>query len=165
MLTIHSRLHNQVSPLGTGVFRIFIPALSHRCPRSYSTASAHVFHRRPNSIGRFHCGVAAPDSEPNSTPEYRMLLECHVILKLAWGTGERPRPSESGGPTHNLPDGQLGRARMNVVVFASRKGGSGKSTLAAHVAAHAHKPSRASLLIRRRSARIAHAVALAAERP
>ncbi len=36
---------------------------------------------------------------------------------------------------------------MNVVVFASRKGGSGKSTLAAHVAAHAHKPSRASLLI------------------
>ena len=36
---------------------------------------------------------------------------------------------------------------MNVVVFASRKGGSGKSTLAAHIAAHAHKPSRACLLI------------------
>ena len=36
---------------------------------------------------------------------------------------------------------------MNVVVFASRKGGSGKSTLAAHLAAHAHKPSRTVLLI------------------
>jgi chromosome partitioning protein len=36
---------------------------------------------------------------------------------------------------------------MNVVVFASRKGGSGKSTLTAHLAAHAHKPSRACLLI------------------
>jgi cellulose biosynthesis protein BcsQ len=36
---------------------------------------------------------------------------------------------------------------MNVVVFASRKGGSGKSTLAAHLAAHAHKPSRPFLLI------------------
>ena len=36
---------------------------------------------------------------------------------------------------------------MNVVVFASRKGGSGKSTLAAHIAAHAHKPSRKCLLI------------------
>jgi len=36
---------------------------------------------------------------------------------------------------------------MNVLVFASRKGGSGKSTLAAHLAAHAHKPSRACLLI------------------
>ena len=36
---------------------------------------------------------------------------------------------------------------MNVIVFASRKGGSGKSTLAAHLAAYAHKPSRACLLI------------------
>ena len=36
---------------------------------------------------------------------------------------------------------------MNVVVFASRKGGSGKSTLAAHLAAHAHKPSRPCLMI------------------
>jgi chromosome partitioning protein len=36
---------------------------------------------------------------------------------------------------------------MNVIVFASRKGGSGKSTLAAHLAAHAHKPSRPFLLI------------------
>jgi chromosome partitioning protein len=36
---------------------------------------------------------------------------------------------------------------MNVVVFASRKGGSGKSTLTAHLAAHAHKPSRSVLLI------------------
>ena len=36
---------------------------------------------------------------------------------------------------------------MNVVVFASRKGGSGKSTLAAHLAAHAHKPSRSCLLV------------------
>ncbi len=36
---------------------------------------------------------------------------------------------------------------MNVVVFASRKGGSGKSTLAAHLATHAHKPSRTVLLI------------------
>ena len=36
---------------------------------------------------------------------------------------------------------------MNVVVFASRKGGSGKSTLTAHIAAHAHRPSRACLLI------------------
>jgi cellulose biosynthesis protein BcsQ len=36
---------------------------------------------------------------------------------------------------------------MNVIVFASRKGGSGKSTLAAHLAAHAHKPSRPCLLI------------------
>jgi chromosome partitioning protein len=36
---------------------------------------------------------------------------------------------------------------MNVIVFASRKGGSGKSTLAAHLAAHAHKPSRPVLLI------------------
>lgn len=36
---------------------------------------------------------------------------------------------------------------MDVVVFASRKGGSGKSTLTAHVAAHAHKPSRSCMLI------------------
>jgi chromosome partitioning protein len=36
---------------------------------------------------------------------------------------------------------------MNVIVFASRKGGSGKSTLAAHLAAHAHRPSRPCLLI------------------
>jgi chromosome partitioning protein len=36
---------------------------------------------------------------------------------------------------------------MEVLVFASRKGGSGKSTLAAHLAAHAHKPSRPCLLI------------------
>jgi len=36
---------------------------------------------------------------------------------------------------------------MNVIVFASRKGGSGKSTLAAHLAAHAHKPSRPVLLV------------------
>jgi len=36
---------------------------------------------------------------------------------------------------------------MEVLVFASRKGGSGKSTLAAHLAAHAHKPSRRCLLI------------------
>ena len=36
---------------------------------------------------------------------------------------------------------------MNVVVFASRKGGSGKSTLAAHLAAHAHRPSRSCLLV------------------
>jgi chromosome partitioning protein len=36
---------------------------------------------------------------------------------------------------------------MNVIVFASRKGGSGKSTLTAHLAAHAHRPNRRSLLI------------------
>ena len=36
---------------------------------------------------------------------------------------------------------------MDVIVFASRKGGSGKSTLAAHLAAHAHRPSRPCLLI------------------
>jgi chromosome partitioning protein len=36
---------------------------------------------------------------------------------------------------------------MDIVVFASRKGGSGKSTLAAHLAAHAHKPSRPCLLV------------------
>jgi cellulose biosynthesis protein BcsQ len=36
---------------------------------------------------------------------------------------------------------------MNVIVFASRKGGSGKSTLAAHLAAHAHKPSRPVLMV------------------
>jgi chromosome partitioning protein len=36
---------------------------------------------------------------------------------------------------------------MEVLVFASRKGGSGKSTLSAHLAAHAHKPSRRCLLI------------------
>ena len=36
---------------------------------------------------------------------------------------------------------------MNVIVLASRKGGSGKSTLTAHLAAHAHKPSRPCLLI------------------
>ncbi len=36
---------------------------------------------------------------------------------------------------------------MDVIVFASRKGGSGKSTLTAHLAAHAHKPSRPVLLI------------------
>jgi chromosome partitioning protein len=36
---------------------------------------------------------------------------------------------------------------MNVIAFASRKGGSGKSTLTAHLAAHAHKPSRSCLLI------------------
>jgi chromosome partitioning protein len=36
---------------------------------------------------------------------------------------------------------------MNVIVFASRKGGSGKSTLTAHLAAHAHRPSRPVLLI------------------
>lgn len=36
---------------------------------------------------------------------------------------------------------------MNVLVFASRKGGSGKSTLTAHLAAHAAKPSRPTLLI------------------
>jgi chromosome partitioning protein len=36
---------------------------------------------------------------------------------------------------------------MNVLVFASRKGGSGKSTLAAHLAAHASRPSRRTLLI------------------
>jgi chromosome partitioning protein len=36
---------------------------------------------------------------------------------------------------------------MNVLVFASRKGGSGKSTLSAHLAAHAAKPSRPTLLI------------------
>jgi len=36
---------------------------------------------------------------------------------------------------------------MEVIVFASRKGGSGKSTLTAHLAAHAHKPSRPCLLI------------------
>ncbi|MGH6771627.1 MAG: AAA family ATPase [Xanthobacteraceae bacterium] len=36
---------------------------------------------------------------------------------------------------------------MNVIVFASRKGGSGKSTLAAHLAAHAYKPSRRTLLV------------------
>jgi hypothetical protein len=39
------------------------------------------------------------------------------------------------------------KARMNVIVFASRKGGSGKSTLAAHLAAYAHRPSRPCLLI------------------
>jgi chromosome partitioning protein len=36
---------------------------------------------------------------------------------------------------------------MKVIVFASRKGGSGKSTLTAHLAAHAHKSSRPTLLI------------------
>jgi chromosome partitioning protein len=36
---------------------------------------------------------------------------------------------------------------MNVLVFASRKGGSGKSTLAAHLAVHAAKPSKPTLLI------------------
>ena len=36
---------------------------------------------------------------------------------------------------------------MNVIVVASRKGGSGKSTLTAHLAAHACKPSRPTLLI------------------
>ena len=36
---------------------------------------------------------------------------------------------------------------MEVLVFASRKGGSGKSTLTAHLAAHAHKPTRPCLLI------------------
>src|SRR4051794_34606095 len=36
---------------------------------------------------------------------------------------------------------------MNVIVVASRKGGSGKSTLTAHLAAHASKPSRPTLLI------------------
>ena len=36
---------------------------------------------------------------------------------------------------------------MEVIVFASRKGGAGKSTLTAHLAAHAHKPSRPCLLI------------------
>jgi chromosome partitioning protein len=36
---------------------------------------------------------------------------------------------------------------MNVLVFASRKGGSGKSTLMAHLAAHAHRPSRSVLLV------------------
>lgn len=36
---------------------------------------------------------------------------------------------------------------MDVIVFASRKGGSGKSTLTAHLAAHAHRPSRPVLLI------------------
>ncbi len=36
---------------------------------------------------------------------------------------------------------------MNVLAFASRKGGSGKSTLAAHLAAHAHRPSRPCLII------------------
>jgi chromosome partitioning protein len=41
----------------------------------------------------------------------------------------------------------FGETRMNVIVFASRKGGSGKSTLAAHLAAYAHKPSRPCLLI------------------
>src|SRR5436305_3889788 len=40
-----------------------------------------------------------------------------------------------------------GDARMNVIVVASRKGGSGKSTLTAHLAAHASKPSRPTLLI------------------
>ena len=37
--------------------------------------------------------------------------------------------------------------KMNVIVFASRKGGSGKSTLTAHLAAHASKPSRRCLLV------------------
>lgn len=36
---------------------------------------------------------------------------------------------------------------MNVLVFASRKGGSGKSTLAVHLAVHAAKPSKPTLLI------------------
>jgi chromosome partitioning protein len=36
---------------------------------------------------------------------------------------------------------------MKTIVFASRKGGSGKSTMAAHLAAHAHKTSRPTLLI------------------
>ncbi|HLN09000.1 MAG TPA: ParA family protein, partial [Xanthobacteraceae bacterium] len=36
---------------------------------------------------------------------------------------------------------------MNVIVFASRKGGSGKSTLAVHLAAHATKRYRPTLLI------------------
>jgi chromosome partitioning protein len=36
---------------------------------------------------------------------------------------------------------------MNVIVFASRKGGSGKSTLTAHLAAHASRRSRGTLLI------------------
>jgi chromosome partitioning protein len=37
--------------------------------------------------------------------------------------------------------------KMNVIVFASRKGGSGKSTLTTHLAAHASKPSRRCLLV------------------
>src|SRR5580704_1979145 len=46
-----------------------------------------------------------------------------------------------------MPPGRSGSTVMNVIVFASRKGGSGKSTLTAHLAAHAHKPSRPCLLI------------------
>src|SRR2546423_13364976 len=42
---------------------------------------------------------------------------------------------------------RIGVARMNVIVFASRKGGSGKSTLTAHLAAHANRPSRRCMLI------------------
>jgi chromosome partitioning protein len=40
-----------------------------------------------------------------------------------------------------------GEASMNVLVFASRKGGAGKSTLAAHLAVHASRPSRPTLLV------------------
>src|ERR1044071_4423452 len=42
---------------------------------------------------------------------------------------------------------RIGVARMNVIVFASRKGGSGKSTLTTHLAAHANRPSRRCMLI------------------
>src|SRR5829696_9850602 len=41
----------------------------------------------------------------------------------------------------------MGGQRVNIIVFASRKGGAGKSTLAVHLAAHAAKPSVPTLLI------------------
>src|SRR5262252_8964579 len=70
-------------------------------------------------------------------------------------TPDRKNPHELG-PTAYLFDespllmvntGLVPAKKMNVIVFASRKGGSGKSTLTAHLAAHASKPSRRCLLV------------------
>ena len=50
-------------------------------------------------------------------------------------------------PCQIRADSRIRAERMNVIVFASRKGGSGKSTLTAHLAAHANRPSRRCMLI------------------